>query len=55
MTHNDERCPVRVLVWGASLRDGSLNQRLAELAAQVVREKGGEADVATMADFDCPS
>jgi chromate reductase, NAD(P)H dehydrogenase (quinone) len=55
MMQNDERCPVRVLVFGASLRDGSLNQRLAELAAQVVRDKGGEADVATMADFDCPS
>ena len=52
---NEERCPVRVLVFGASLRDGSLNQRLAELAAQVVKDKGGEADVASMTEFDCPS
>lgn len=52
---NEERCPVRVLVFGASLRDGSLNQRLAELAAGVVRAKGAEADLARMADFDCPA
>jgi chromate reductase, NAD(P)H dehydrogenase (quinone) len=52
---NDERCPVRVLVFGASLRDGSLNQRLAELAAQVVEAKGGVAERARMGDFDCPS
>ncbi|HET7461578.1 MAG TPA: NAD(P)H-dependent oxidoreductase [Longimicrobium sp.] len=51
---NEERCPVRVLVFGASLREGSLNQRLAELAARVVEAKGAAADRARMADFDCP-
>jgi len=52
---SQERCEVRVLVFGASLREGSLNQRLAELAAGVVEAKGGVADRARMADFDCPS
>jgi chromate reductase len=46
---------VRVLVFGASLRDGSLNDRLASLAARVVEFHGGTVDRATMKDFDCPS
>jgi NAD(P)H-dependent FMN reductase len=47
--------PVRVLVFAASLRTGSLNDRLATLAAAVVEQKGGSVDRASMADFDCPS
>jgi NAD(P)H-dependent FMN reductase len=50
-----DRREVRVLVFGASLRRASLNQRLAELAASVVEEKGGTPDRASMADFDCSS
>jgi NAD(P)H-dependent FMN reductase len=50
-----DRRRIRVLIFGASLRRGSLNQRLAELAALVVEEQGGTADRAAMADFDCPS
>jgi len=50
-----DRREIRVLVFGASLRRASLNQRLAELVASVVEEKGGTPDRATMADFDCPS
>jgi NAD(P)H-dependent FMN reductase len=50
-----ERKPVRVLVFAASLRERSLNARLAALAAVVARDKGGIVDQATMADFDCPS
>jgi chromate reductase, NAD(P)H dehydrogenase (quinone) len=46
---------VRVLVFAASLRSGSLNERLAALAAVVVQEHGAIADRAAMADFDCPS
>jgi len=46
---------VRVLVFAASLRSGSLNEPLAALAAAVVREHGAIADRAAMADFDCPS
>lgn len=51
----DGRRPVRVLVFGASLRTGSLNDRLAALAASVAEQKGGVVDHASMADFDCPS
>lgn len=45
---------IRVLVFGASLRHGSLNARLAALAADVVEQKGGEVDRATMGEFECP-
>jgi NAD(P)H-dependent FMN reductase len=53
--HTDGRHPVRFLVFGASLRRQSLNDRLASLAASVVEEMGGTVDRAHMADFDCPS
>lgn len=49
------RRQVRVLVFAASLRGGSLNRRLAALARAVVEEQGGVADGADMAEFDCPS
>jgi chromate reductase, NAD(P)H dehydrogenase (quinone) len=49
------RCSVRFLVFGASMRQGSLNDKLATLAADVVREKGGEVERATMSDFECPA
>jgi NAD(P)H-dependent FMN reductase len=51
----DGRRQVRVLVFAASLRRASLNERLATLASAVVEEQGGVADRASMADFDCPS
>lgn len=47
--------PVRVLVFGASLREASLNARLASLAARVAEERGATVDRARMAEFDCPS
>lgn len=47
--------PVRALVFGASLRRGSLNDRLAALAASVAEERGALVSRAQMADFDCPS
>ena len=47
-------CSVRFLVFGASMRGGSMNDRLASLAAGVVEQKGGSVERATMADFDCP-
>ncbi len=50
-----KRCSVKVLVFGASLRRDSLNVRLAATAAEVIRAKGGTADLASMLDFDCPS
>ena len=46
---------VKVLVFSASLRERSLNDRLATLAAQVVEAHGATVDLAFMADFDCPS
>src|SRR5215213_8487433 len=49
-----ERCSVRLLVFGASLRRESFNGRLAALAAEVVKEKGGGVDLAEMRDFECP-
>ena len=49
------RGPVKVLVFGASLRGSSLNNRLAELASAVAQQKGGIVDRAAMGDFDCPS
>ena len=51
----DDRRPVRVLIFAASLRASSLNDRLATLAAAVAGEKGGIVDRAAMSDFDCPS
>lgn len=45
---------VKLLVFGAALRKGSLNDRLAELAADCITAKGAVADVATMGDFTCP-
>jgi chromate reductase, NAD(P)H dehydrogenase (quinone) len=36
------------------MRAGSMNDRLAALAASVVGEKGATAERATLADFECP-
>ena len=47
--------PVRLLVFGASLRHDSLNARLAQLAAVTIEANGGVVDLATMLDFDAPS
>jgi chromate reductase, NAD(P)H dehydrogenase (quinone) len=49
------RRPVRFLAFSASLRSGSLNTRLAMLAAAAIEANGGKADVASMRDFDAPS
>jgi chromate reductase len=46
---------VKVLVFSASLREHSLNDRLATLAAQSVEAHGATVDRGFMADFDCPS
>ncbi len=46
---------VKFLVFAASLRADSLNGRLAQLAAEAVTARGGEVDLATMAEFDSPS
>jgi chromate reductase, NAD(P)H dehydrogenase (quinone) len=46
---------LNVLIFGAALRQGSLNTRLADLATRVVEQRGARVDRATMAEFDCPS
>lgn len=55
MTDGRRREPVNFLVFSASLREGSLNTRLADLAALTVEANGGGVDRASMRDFDCPS
>ena len=52
---NQAREPVRFLVLSASLRAGSLNSRLAQLAAAAIAANGGDVDLAAMGDFDAPS
>jgi NAD(P)H-dependent FMN reductase len=46
---------VHFLVFSASLRTGSLNTRLADLAAACVEANGGVVDRGFMREFDCPS
>ena len=50
-----DREPVRFLVFSASLRGGSLNGRLARLAATMIEAHGGIVDFGSMQDFDTPS
>jgi chromate reductase len=52
---NNQREPLRFLVFSASLRSDSLNTRLAKLAALVIGKNGGKVDFANMSEFDCPS
>ena len=47
--------PLRILVFSASLRNGSLNTRLIKLAVEVIGKNGAQADYADMREFDCPS
>lgn len=49
-----DRRPIQILVFGASLRRESLNNRLAGLAAQVAQRNGATVDEVRIADFDCP-
>jgi chromate reductase len=55
MSTTSTREPIRLLVFAASLRTGSLNARLADLAAVAIAGEGGEVDSASMHDFDAPS
>jgi len=55
MASTDSREHVRFLVFSASLRRGSLNSRLAALAANVIEANGAEAELASMQNFDSPS
>jgi chromate reductase len=55
MSDGSSREPISFVVFSASLRDGSLNTRLADLAADTIVANGGDVDRASMRDFDCPS
>ena len=50
-----EKAPVRVLLFSASLRGGSLNTRLAGLARSVMERIGVQVDHAGMQEFDSGS
>lgn len=50
-----KRREVKVLVFAASLRGGSLNSKLAALAARAITDEGCSVDLAEMVAFDCPS
>jgi chromate reductase len=52
---HDNRQPVSVLVFGASLREDSINSRLARLVAGTLQVHGAAVDYATMREFDAPS
>ena len=51
----EHRQAVRLVVLSASMRRNSLNERLAALAEQVIRQKGATVERALMRDFDCVS
>ena len=55
MGDGQAREPVHFLVFSASLRESSLNTRLAELAVATIEANGGDVDRGRMRDFDCPS
>jgi len=52
---NQKRGSVRLLVFSGSLREGSLNDKLATLAASVAEQKGATVERAAMSDFECPA
>jgi chromate reductase, NAD(P)H dehydrogenase (quinone) len=47
--------PLRFLVVAASARQGSLNAKLAQLAANVIVKKGAVAELKSISVFECPS
>lgn len=54
MSKPPEPRKLKVLVFAASLRKGSLNGRLADLAARVAERDGAIVDLASMREFDVP-
>src|SRR5438477_10558079 len=53
--YNKKQEPLSFLVFSASLRNDSLNTRLAKLAALAIEKNGGKVDFANMNEFDCAS
>ena len=54
-TDNKEPGPLRILIITGSARTGSLNARLANLAADIIVKLGANVDVESIATFECPS
>ncbi|GAA3367654.1 NAD(P)H-dependent oxidoreductase [Streptomyces sannanensis] len=54
MTTDAHPGPLRVLVFGAALRAGSANARLASLVVRLISDTGATVDHAAMHDFDMP-
>jgi len=52
---SEKREPLKILVFAASFRDGSLNEHLIKLASDIISENGGKPDFAFMKDFECQS
>jgi len=46
---------VKILLFSASLRAGSLNTKLARIAKRIMSEQGASVDWASMKEFDAPS
>jgi chromate reductase, NAD(P)H dehydrogenase (quinone) len=55
MNGSPAREQVGFLVFAASLRGHSLNNKLASLAARTIQANGGDVHFASMKEFDCPS
>lgn len=51
---NSQR-PLRILLFSASLRNGSLNTKLIDLAAKHIEKSGAIVDLGSMEEFECPS
>lgn len=52
---NNDKEPLKILIFSASLRKDSYNTKLAKLAAKTIEKNGGIVDFAQMSKFDCPS
>ena len=55
MIKSETQPTLKVLVFGASLREDSLNRKLASLAARIAEQCGATVDRASIRDFDVPS
>lgn len=55
MTTPGSQPKLNVLVFAASLREDSLNKKLAALAARIAEQHGASVDHASMREFDVPS
>jgi NAD(P)H-dependent FMN reductase len=55
MIKTGSQSQLKVLVFGASLRAESLNQKLAVLAARIAERSGATGDHTSMRDFDVAS